>query len=182
MVADRFRLRYKLTPDHFQSYLKIAAKRSRNSSSAGRFLRAIIFGLLAGLILLALDWSGYLSSREISVFFVGAGIATIGIGILSLIANHKMVHNIVGSHDAMTGEFTLAAYEGGGIQITGKHLQSSFDWTAFIDLTQSADILVLWIDKGAGTIIPHAAFADEEERQQFADFVNERIKTYKTTA
>ncbi len=181
MVADLFRLRYKLTPDHFQSYLKLAAKRSRSSNPAGRFLRAIIFGLLTGLILLALDRSGYLSSREVSIFFLGAGIAALAIGILSIIANKKMVSNIVGSHDAMTGEFTLAAYEGGGIQITGKHLQSSFDWTAFLDLTQSSDILVLWIDKGAGTIIPHAAFADENERQQFADFVNDRIKTYKTT-
>ena len=182
MVADRFRLRYKLTPDHFQSYLKLAAKRARSSSSTGRFLRAIIFGLLTGLILLALDRSGYLSLRDISVFFVGAGIAVLGIGILSIIANNKMVRNIVGSHDAMTGEFTLAAYEGGGIQITGKHLQSSFDWTAFMDLTQSSDIMVLWIDKGAGTIIPHSAFADDIERQQFADFINERIEATKTTA
>ena len=179
MVADRYRLRYKLTPDHFQSYLKLAAKRARSGSSMGRFLRAIILGLLTGLLLLALDRSGYLSSQEISVFFIGAGITALAIGILSIIANNKMVRNIVGSHDAMTGEFTLAAYEGGGIQITGKHLQSSFDWTAFMDLTQSSDIMVLWIDKGAGTIIPYAAFADDDERQQFTDFVNERIEAHK---
>ncbi len=182
MVADRFRLRYKLTHQHYQTYLKQAAKRAKSKSSWKNFLLPVLIGFPSGLLLIYLQKKAYVTDQNIIAFFAGAILMIVAIGIFSLKANARMVANIVGTHDAMTGEFTLAAYEGGGIQITGKHLQSSFDWTACMDLTQSSDILVLWIDKGAGTIIPHAAFADEEERQQFIDFANERINHYKTNA
>ncbi len=179
MVADRFRLRYKLTRDHYQSYLKLAGKRAGGKSFLKSFFITLPVGILSGVLLVYLQRNGLISSRDIWVFFMGLGVAVIAIGLISVIANKRMVSNIVGAHDAMIGEFTLAAYEGGGIQITGKHIQSSFDWTAFMDLTQTSDIMVLWIDKGAGTILPNSAFSDDNERQQFTDFVNERIESYK---
>ena len=86
---------------------------------------------------------------------------------------------MVGAHDTMIGEFSLAAYDGGGLQITGSHMQSSFDWTAFIDLTPAARILVIWVDTGIGVILPNSAFSGEQEKQEFVDYITERIEAHR---
>ena len=55
MVADRFRLRYKLTPEDFRDYSKLAAKRSKGSRSWLTVLAAVLVGLLSAGLLIGLQ-------------------------------------------------------------------------------------------------------------------------------
>ncbi|MCP4934033.1 MAG: YcxB family protein [bacterium] len=173
MVADRFRLRYKLSPEYYDFYSKLATMRSNRSGRWGPLFSIILYAILIAGILFALHLFGGLTPREVKIAAACLGLPLI----YSMFASEYFgkVNSRVGSHDAAIGQFTLAAYEGGGIQITGKHMQSSYDWSAFIDLTQSPDIMVIWIDTGVGVILPNSAFTDDDEKQAFADFVTERI-------
>jgi hypothetical protein len=82
---------------------------------------------------------------------------------------------------ALIGEFSLAAYESGGIQISGKQMQSSYDWAAFIDLSQENNLVILWLNRSVGVIIPNSAFSSKEQNHEFVDFVRERIAAHRQT-
>ena len=179
MVADRFRLRYKLTPEHYRDYLKIVGKRQRRGMSVARILLPLLGGLALGALTIYLQSIGIFSSRDVSVLLIGVVITVLLIGAATIIAHNRMIKGLVGAHDALTGDFTLVAYQGGGIQITGRHMSASYDWPAFIDLTQAKELLVLWVDQGVGVIVSGDAFSSDEERQQFVFFVTNRINANK---
>ena len=181
MVSDRFRLHYKLTPEDYKAYFSQSAQRTKGKGFVARFLRPLIGGLLTGLIVLALKQAGFIASRDVEMLFAGAVFAILLIGVLSILIKNKMIANMVGSHDTMTGKFTLAAYDGGGIQITGKQSTANYDWAAFLDLTDKAGMVILWVDAGAGVLLPHSAYENEEERLEFVAFVNERIEAHRQT-
>ena len=176
MVHDRFRLRYRLTPEHIQKLGRLALARARKPGDIWRLalpswglmaLLSVAFAVLSDLVL---HWP------YSPVSFVGGlVVALIYIKFTAWLCARQVRRNLTPTHTA-TGEFSLAAYDGGGIQITGKHVTSSYEWSAFLDVSETDNMLVLWVDHDRGVIIPDCAFANEEEKQQFIAYVTERIK------
>ncbi len=191
MVSDRFRLRYRLVPEHFQAYSKLAAKRSASPLAAGRssskwrwsgLLGGLALGIVIGAVLSVLKVKGVLAPEQVKMLGIGALFGSLAVIALYAVAYRRISGHMVGAHDAVVGEFSLVAYEGGGIQVSGKHLQTSYDWTAFLDLTQSQEIMVLWVDRGVGIILPFKAFSSVQEKQDFADFAKGRIAASRQSA
>jgi len=178
MVSDRFRLRYRLKPEHYLSYRKLSVQRLHQSSGWKRLLLMLVAGVVGGLLMVVLQNQNILSNRDVNAGFIGAVLAAASIFLLAMFYMNfgGMVRSMVGVHNALVGEFSLTAYDGGGIQVTGKHITSSYEWSAFVDMTNAKDLLILWVDRGAGVIIPAKAFPGAEERSQFADYVAERIE------
>ena len=175
MVSDRFRLRYRLTPAHFKAYLGLANRRVGGNCTWKHVLEGVLLGLGMSLLLIILIKSGHLTRVQGNMLLAGWLLGSLmTFGLMNYSARRQM-GRIVGAHDSMIGEFQLVAYEAGGLQVSGAHVQSSFDWTAFVDLTQSDDIMVLWVDNGVGVILPNKAFSSSGERQDFAAFVEERL-------
>ncbi len=181
MVSDRFRLRYRLTPEHYQTFSAFAWKRTRKKRSWKSYLIALPFGIAIAIGVGLLQRISYLSDSEMQILFIGMVIGISFIALLSIIIGKIMKgRSFALDNDSMIGEFKLAAYEGGGVQISGEHIQSSYDWTAFHDLTQATDFIVMWIGRSSGVIIPNKAFSDDDEKAAFIDFVKERIETFTT--
>ncbi|MCF6198465.1 MAG: YcxB family protein [Hyphomicrobiaceae bacterium] len=177
MVSDRFRLRYRLKPEHYLDYRKLSLSRMKKGRSWKRILPILAAGVIVGLLMAVLQSQNILSDREVNIGFAGAALGVLMIFLLatSYVKFGGMARSMVGVHNALVGEFNLTAYDGGGIQITGKHITSSYEWSAFVEMTNAKDLLILWVDRGAGVIIPAKAFPGEDERSQFADYVAERI-------
>ena len=181
MVVDRYRLRYRLKPEHYLDYRKLSVQRMKKGQGWKRFYPVLAAGVVVGLLMVVLQNQNILSERDVNAGFVGAAlaIATIFLLALSFLKFGGMARSMVGAHNALVGEFNLTAYDGGGIQITGKHITSSYEWTAFVEMTNAKDLMILWVDRGAGVIIPAKAFPGEDERTQFAEYVAERIEAHK---
>ncbi len=174
MVADRFRLRYRLTPEHYQSYRLLSLRRLSTTKGWKKQVTTLGVGALLGLALLVAVQSGYISDQSVQAAFAGALLAGL-VMFLATFMRSGLARSTVGTHNALIGEFKLVAYDNGGIQITGRHITSSYEWTAFLEVTLSRELLVLWIDRGAGVIIPSRAFADNDEKQAFIEYVKERM-------
>jgi len=178
MVSDRFRLRYRLKPEHYLDYRILSLRRMQKGRSWKRLLVVLLIGVLLGLSLLALENTGYVSDRDVMAGFIGGLLAVTVMFAATFVKTVDAARSMVGVHNALVGEFSLTAYDGGGIQITGKHITSSYEWSAFVEMTNAADLLILWVDRGAGVIVPTSTFASDEERQTFVDYASERIKAH----
>ncbi len=180
MIQDRFRLRYRLTPEHYVLFSRMAVKRLRKKRSWKSFLLPLPFAIVIGLLVVVAKRSSYLTPHETDFLLSGVIIGIFLVYLFYLVLLKAMkARTMVGGHTAMVGEFKLAAYDGGGLQISGQHIQSSYDWSAIIDISQGPELLVLWLDRAAGIIVPDRAFANDEEKQQFIDYINERIEAHK---
>lgn len=179
MVSDRFRLRYRLTPEHFQSYSRMATKRSKRSDTWVRFFGWLVIGALGAGLSALLQKAGFISRESAQLVMVGALLGALATIIFYWFLFKRRSRSMADGRDAMIGDFNLAAYEAGGLQITGQHMQWSFDWTALVDVTQSSEIIAIWVGRTLAVILPVSVFADTQEKDQFVDFVNERIVAHK---
>ena len=178
MVADRFRLRYRLKPEQLWEEGLLALRRA-SRQRGGLWLFALsawglaIFLIGGGMLLMEFLQKEAFSSNS---FLFGAFVALLNQQLASRLCLRRSRRNLASDHAAV-GEFSLVAYEGGGLQVTGEHVTSSYEWTAFLEVSEGSDFLILWTDRDRGVVIPFSAFHDEEEKQHFVDFVNERIKS-----
>ena len=181
MVSDRFRLRYKLTPDDWKAFVRVSFRRMRTGYAWKDFLLLmVLYGVTLGAVAL-LPLAGLMTEQAAAHLFMGIPIGMVLFMIMLLVINARYAARRFAERDTLLGEFRLVAYEGGGIQVTGEHVHSSYDWSAFVDVTQTPKLIVLWLGRASGMIISTKAFANDDEIRSFVDFVNERIAAQKTT-
>jgi hypothetical protein len=60
---------------------------------------------------------------------------------------------------------------GDGIESSAQMTTSKYDWQAFTDISQSGDLVILWLDRAQAVIVPERAFANEEMHQTFINTV-----------
>lgn len=182
MVSDRFRLRYQLTLEDLKIFNSLIVQRHKSGSFWMASLAFLVVGLLITLSPLLLSKAGFIS-LELSKFLILAALVGAVLVMLVQILLNTLARRGHGlDQSSFLGEHTLAAYERGGLQVGSVHTQSSYDWPAFSELTQGPKILVLWLDKNIGIIIPTRAFSDKPDMQEFVDFVRERIGAHRQVA
>ncbi len=176
MVSDRFRLRYRLKPELLQLMGKLAVVRA--AKKRGWLKTALIsWALAAFLTILSIAFFELVLNQKafLPSFVVGFIIAFVYIKLSAKLCQRQLLDNLSPRHLAV-GEFALVAYDAGGIQITGKHITSSYEWAAVLEVSETKEMVVLWVDRDRGIVIPISAFADEEEQHSFVDYVKERIE------
>ncbi len=178
MVSDRFRLRYRLMSEDWKLFGRLAARRLKTKRNWFRLFVVLLVLQLVVVLLLSSPLSGYLSEPFRRGMVWGFASGVFAVLVVPLIARSMAEKGQPPQTDAMIGEFSLVAYEAGGLQIDGKHMQTSYDWAAFKDVTEGAKILVLWMGDRSGVIVPDRAFAEPQDRTAFADFVIERIAAH----
>jgi hypothetical protein len=57
--------------------------------------------------------------------------------------------------------------DGEGIEATRAHATTRYAWPAFEELTETADLVVVWIDRAPGIVVPKRAFASDEACRGF---------------
>jgi hypothetical protein len=60
---------------------------------------------------------------------------------------------------------------GDGIESSDQMTTSKYAWQAFTDISQSGDLVILWLDRAQAVLVPQRAFANEEMRRTFIDTV-----------
>jgi len=65
------------------------------------------------------------------------------------------------------------------VEMTGKHSQASYDWAVVQDITQTKNVLVIWVEPAAGIIVPRRAFKNFDEVEAFIEYVRQRINRAK---
>ncbi len=154
---------YRLEPRHLTDYQ--FAIRDRLSRSPARrapkaeWVRGLLFGLACAVIYFGLVW---LWPR---VAGAELGIAELVLGLLlgMAVAVGAMWWHYAEQRRLMVkpggpslGEHALAI-DGAGIVITGQNFECRYKWPIFEDASRYSDILILWIEPGAGIIVPRGA-------------------------
>jgi hypothetical protein len=62
-----------------------------------------------------------------------------------------------------------------GIEAAHAAASTRYAWHGIRGLTESADLVVIWVDRALGIVVPRRAFASDEERQRFVDAVQANI-------
>jgi hypothetical protein len=64
-----------------------------------------------------------------------------------------------------------------GVAVTTSSVAAQYRWTAFERVQTSADVFLLFRSSGQPIILPKRCFADDAERQSFAQLVREQLPT-----
>jgi YcxB-like protein len=60
---------------------------------------------------------------------------------------------------------------GDGIESSDRVTASRFGWQAFTEVSESGDLVILWLDRAQAVLVPQRAFASEDMRRTFIDTV-----------
>lgn len=66
---------------------------------------------------------------------------------------------------------------GDGLEATGAHATAKYLWPGIKGFTETADLVVVWIDRALGIVVPKRAFASDEACRSFVDAVRAHLPT-----
>ena len=176
-----FDLTYALTPTLLTAYQRAAQSRLLRAASTsigwrGEALNVAVATLFAGVIWAALEalsrWTG--SPADYASAFVGflAGCAMV---FAALWHRAFEVRRLLTQPTIPSLLFYRVVVDSEQLQFTHPRADTVLRWPFVQDITQKQDMFILWIEPGAGFIIPRSAFADDASVRAFLDFARERI-------
>ena len=62
-----------------------------------------------------------------------------------------------------------------GVEASDQTRTSKYAWQAFSDVSQSDDLVLLWLDRAQTLLVPERAFANTEMRETFINTVRGRL-------
>ena len=172
-----FELDYTLTRAHLLSFQKLIAPRMKEAAGASRWRDVLVSWLILVFVsCLALVIIIQVEGHEPDDLSVFAGFI---LGVVAMWAVWMQRAVTMRKFWLRDGGPTLAVHHTTANE-TGLHLstakfESICRWPAVLDLTEHADILVVWIEAFHGFVIPRSAFANEAAERAFVAFARAHI-------
>jgi predicted lipid-binding transport protein (Tim44 family) len=173
---------YTLTPQLLATYRRHGVKRLRveasnrsiwNSAVAnaviGIGLGAIIGGI-GGFVIALLGESDFALMTGI------AGFAT-GVAFMLLIGYRQMraLRAVMERPSGPNLEPQHAEIDETGLRFSSPSAQSTVQWRAFYDLSETKESIILWMEPAQGISLPLRAFQSDDKAKDFATFAREQI-------
>jgi hypothetical protein len=175
-------LHYQLTPQDLAAYQyavrdRVDARAKLDGSTKRHAVEALLLtvAILAVALACVSAWPAA-AGREFELvesiigFFTGVLFALAAIWL-----NFFQQRRSIVKPDGPTLSPHTLAIEADGLRISGTHLEHTFAWPIFEDLTELQSILVLWLEPAQGLIVPRSAFANDREAASFAEEIRGHI-------
>lgn len=176
-------LSYTIEPRHLADYHIAARERVLGRAGSPRWqwdvLRGIVTGLMAVAVFLATSWgmSTYLGQalhNPSLAVGLSYGIAFILLEqIVSAVIQRR--RSPFKAHGPTFAPHT-ALFSDDLFQIKGPSFEHRYQWPVFEGVTQHKLVTVVWLEPGAGVVIPRSAFADAEVESAFIEKISKHIE------
>ncbi len=173
-----YHLQYRIGLQHWSEYAEQAQARSRRSGFARRLGSSIVDALLAGVVA-GLGLYGAHYYFEISDTLAYAMLAafvvfyTLGIIVCFRYLRAREAGN-PGRDGFLLGQRT-ATFTDENVEVSSDRGMTRYEWRAFERVERFPRFIVLWLEPGAGLLLPRSAFQSEGEAAGFVEFANECI-------
>jgi hypothetical protein len=173
-------LTYHLTrEDHWQGLKLARARVASRAKGPLSWKGATVLSALASWLLTVIALDQFFRSHVIDArAFVAACLAYVW-GLLSMALcgwfwQQQYLTNWFQDDSVSLGELRLKI-DGDGIECVTRNLLTKYSWHAFCDISEHDDLVVLWLDRGQGLVVPAGAFVNQETRRLFVSLVREHI-------
>lgn len=175
--GQRMEFTYRLTRQDLIQYAQLAVARSREH--AGWRGSTVVIGLAYGVASLTALYLAHLAFGPLNDGgWIVAAVAFIT-GVLSVLLCslhfQRLIQRNFWSDDSPSLSEVRLNFDSDGIQATGAAMTTKYTWQGIKELAEAGNLLVMWIDRAQGIIIPKEAFASQEACQSFIGMVRERI-------
>jgi hypothetical protein len=172
---------FKFEPAHLKAYQKLASARAygekRGGSWEGEWVRFILcaLGVAAGLAVADLSIPA-LTGRPLAYLELLLGfVAGIGIIVAAMWWRYARSWHRAFRNDGPTMSEHRINLTPDGVRSISLQTDTLYRWAAWDEVTVQGDVIVLWIEPGAGALIPRSAFADHAAENQFVEHIRARI-------
>jgi YcxB-like protein len=175
-------INYTLTPAQLAAYRKLvlsrvrkaAAGRSWQHNSLARLLMGVVLGVVA-ILLLVLILMLFTGQEPDPAALIGGIVAGMAIVFAAIVHQVRGAQAVSFRPDGPTLALHKGSADDNGLRLSSPYIGSTFRWSAFSDVTEAGDLVVLWTEPSQGIVIPRAGFADEATAKAFCDFARWRI-------
>ena len=173
-----YHLEYRVGLQHWSEYADHVQARSRRAGFARRLsasiIDALVAGALAGLGLYGAHYYFEISDTLAYAILV-AFVVFYSLGIIVCLRYVRTREAGNPSRDGfMLGQRT-ATFSDDGVDVSSDRTKTRYEWRAFERVERFPRMVVLWLEPGAGLIVPRSAFQSDGEAAGFVEFANECI-------
>jgi hypothetical protein len=169
-------LTYSLTPDDLRQFNKLVRARDAKRLAATRRVLIVFSLAMVVLTILVLE-----SLTRIGIIDVRANMAAClgliwGVWIMMLGGWlwRRQLRASSPDGDSAAEELRLTI-DGDGLQCASQTTTATYSWRAFTGMSEHTDLVVFWIDRKQGVLVPARALASEEARRKLVDFAHEHV-------
>jgi hypothetical protein len=154
---------YRLEPRHLRDYHFAIRDRLSRSSARGaprsEWQRGLLFGLACAALYFGLVWLWpRMTGVEVGIAELVTGLVLgMAMAVGAMWWQYEEQRRLIVKPGGPSLAEHALAIDGAGVAITGQNFESRYKWSIFEDASRYSDILVLWIEPGAGIIVPRAA-------------------------
>ncbi|MFV0297343.1 MAG: YcxB family protein [Hyphomicrobiaceae bacterium] len=166
-----YQLSYRIDPEHYKAYAGLA-----NARMFGGWPAYLLDTLPYFLIGLILAWAlGLTPGTSGQDFLKWVVVGELVLLVIVLRLPRWLYFRFNLPKRFRQGELRLTANEE-GIETTDLYSTGTYAWNGIEGVSVGKDVVVIWVDKAAGLVVPLAAFQDISHAQQFCAFVQEKIE------
>jgi hypothetical protein len=169
-------LTYRLTRQDHRRFVRLACARVMEHAKrvSGWHSRPIVFTLAAVLLgmapLIYLLFAKLISEFGYFVAVLAYAWGAICTSFCGWLTQRWLNKNWLPDNSRSLSEVRLKLV-GDGIESSAQMTTSKYAWQAFTDISQSGDLVILWLDRAQAVIVPERAFTNEEMHQTFINTV-----------
>jgi hypothetical protein len=173
---------YRLTREDHLRYARLVVARAHEH--AGWRGSPVVVALAYGVALLAALHLAHLAFGPLDGGgWIVAGLAfmtgTLFTLLCTLYFQRLIQRNFLSDESPSLGEVRLKL-DNDGIAATSAAMATKYSWQAIKELSEAGSLLIMWIDRGQGIVVPKGAFASQEARQSFIGAVREQVARGRT--
>ena len=178
-------LTYRLTREDHRLFTRLAGARVKQHAklASGWLLRPVVL-TLAAVLLGAFLLFYLLSTRRITDFAYLVALLAYAWGAmcmwLCLWSSQRWLNrHWLPDNSRFLSEVRLKV-TGDGVEVSGPMATSKYSWQAFSEITQSGDLILLWLDRAQALLVSGQAFANDEMRRTFLETVRGHLPSAST--
>ena len=174
-------LTYRLEPNHLAAYRRLAWDHALYTRDGGADWAWWFFGLpfTAALVLAVCDQAFPLVTGRpfaYTEFFAGFVLGYLTFYAISLLRYRRYVR-LTTKPDGLTMGERRVQLTPDGLRSVSKLADGLYRWPCFIGLQVHDDIIVLWMEVGAGLVVPRSVFASPGQETDFINAVQGFLRT-----
>jgi hypothetical protein len=166
---------FRLTREDHQRFCRLVSARVGGSACRWRSSPPVLFAAsLAAMVVLGLIHRTF-GDSELVAAVLGYVAGLLSMLLLVWVLQRRYLRHYLGDDSPVLAESRLRLV-GDGLEATGAHATTKYAWHGIKKLTETADLVVIWIDRALGIVVPKRAFASDEACRSFVDTVRAHHK------
>jgi YcxB-like protein len=161
---------FRLTREDYRHFCGLASARAGGRACRWCSSPPVLFAVsLAAMVALALLHRAFGESGVAAALGYFGGV--VSMALLFLVLQRHYVRHSLGDDSPMLAESHLRL-DRDGIEATADHATARYAWHGIKEITETCDLVVLWIDRALGIVVPKRAFTSPEACTSFVQAVH----------